>query len=103
MIQYERDDIKRDRMFQLYPDQDTRHLVEGYIDQGKEPGDFLEAVIANKLDDAVSHAVTLSYNLNTVAEILRWFHRYAPVQCWGSSDIYKTWVKRKGWQAWWED
>lgn len=72
----------------------AEHLHEGllnYVKHGIEPGQFLQSVIENDLEQAVLRADGAS--LITLKGTVLWLSMYAPSPCWGSKE------KRLAWQA----
>lgn len=68
--------------------------VKNYIEKGREPGCFLQAVLKNDLRGAVEKA-----DHNNKAALTDWVHALynnAPWQCWGSPAAYKVWVEKGG-------
>jgi hypothetical protein len=72
-----------------------KHLHEGilaYIEGGRRTGGFLEAVISGDLFEAAQRADFICSRV--LADIARWFVQYAPASCYGSREVYETWVKK---------
>ena len=83
----------------LTPDYDLvpPHLRNGmreYIQRGHVPGDFLQAVIANDLNDALSRADEISLVLLGV--LTTWLYNDAPGGSWGSRGIMAAWSRLGG-------
>ena len=67
-----------------------RSAVIKYVEDGQPVGDFLEAIISNKLvesfgaaDDSNGFAVRAYANL---------LYNHFPSGAWGSRDIYEAWI-----------
>ena len=71
-----------------------RRAVKVYIEQGRKPGGFLQAVICNLLMEALGRADETSRA--RLHDIVRFFYNEAPPECWGSLDRMKAWVRRGG-------
>ncbi len=73
--------------YYLLPD----HLREGmrrYVEEGLQPGGFLQAVLRNDFVDAVGHADAVSFlALYSIATFLL----ELPPQAWGSEAKVKAW------------
>ncbi len=83
----------------LTPDYDLvpPHLRNGmreYIQRGHVPGDYLQAVIANDLNDALSRADENS--MGSLGVLTTWLYNDAPGGCWGSRGIMNAWSTRGG-------
>ncbi len=83
----------------LTPDYDlvTPHLREGmreYVQRGHVPGDFLQALIANDLNDAYCRADEIS--LACLGVLTAWLYNEAPGGCWGSRGILHAWSRDGG-------
>lgn len=60
-----------------------------YIEKGIIPGDFLQAVISNKLVESYEKADnTNTFRMRDYADFL---HNSAPPECWGSVHIMDRW------------
>ena len=69
---------------------DIKESLDAYVHHGRPLGDFLEAVVANLLVDAISHADT--YNMTTIAAIAGYVYNRLPYNSWGSRAVYHCWV-----------
>ncbi len=83
----------------LTPDYDLvpPHLRNGmreYIQRGQVPGHFLQAVIANDLNDALSHGDEES--LIFLRVLTAWLYNDAPGGSWGSRGILNAWSRLGG-------
>ncbi len=83
----------------LTPDYDLvpPHLRAGmreYIQRGQVPGHFLQAVIANDLNDALSHGDDES--LLFLRVLMTWLYNDAPGGSWGSRGILHAWSQFGG-------
>jgi hypothetical protein len=70
--------------------EDMRESMTRYVEERKEPGGFLSAVIRNDLLDAVCRADR--HNLLLVKEYAQWFYNVAPAGCHGSPEKMKAWL-----------
>ncbi len=68
--------------------------VRRYIENGILPGDFLKAVICNKLKESFMFADDT--NLLRMQDIVSFFYNEAPIACWGSSKEMLAWATRGG-------
>ncbi len=83
----------------LTPDYDLvpPHLRAGlrdYIQRGQIPGDYLQAVMANDLLEAVNRGDTYSHGYLGV--LMAWLYNDAPGGCWGSRGIIAAWSRLGG-------
>ncbi len=70
------------------------YMQEGlaaYIDQGRQPGDFLEAVLCNDLRGAVQNAD--SQNILVLPAYVAFLYNEAPGNCWGTHDRVDAWLE----------
>lgn len=67
--------------------------IRRYVDEGVEPGDFLCAVIANDLKEAVGRAD--DENMANLPAFVDFFYNHAPSLCWGSSERMAKWIEAK--------
>jgi hypothetical protein len=70
-----------------------RAALERYVYNRIPPGDFLQAVLQNDLQRAVTRAD--SDNLKLLPLYVRWLYNVAPAPCWGSPARYEQWVLGK--------
>lgn len=73
-------------------------LLEGmnnYVQFGIPNGDFLEAVFANDLMGAMGRADE-QYSRPALHAICTWIYQYAPMDCRGSRENAKAWIKAGG-------
>ena len=73
---------------------DILDSIAGYVCDGIPLGDFLQAVAANDLREALGRADM--FNRAALFEIVQVFYNYAPAECWGERDNYKDWVLQGG-------
>ena len=71
-----------------------RHGVRRYIEHGILPGEFLRAVICNKLKESFMYADDT--NLLRMQDIVSFFYNESPLACWGSEEIMISWSSRGG-------
>lgn len=67
------------------------HMQESlsrWVEEGKVPGDFLQAVIRNDLRDAFGRAD--AGNLPLLQIYVQWFYNVAPMGCYGDGAL-STW------------
>lgn len=74
--------------------------VLGHILHGQRTGDFLAAVFANDLSQAVMRADPVS--LNALPALMRFLYNDAPTGCWGSRAAVDNWRYRGGLLGWHE-
>ena len=79
--------------YDLLPEH-TRGEVKRYIEHGVPPGDFLQAVLRNNLMEAFMRADDT--NIARMFDIVSFFYNEAPIDCWGSKENIKKWIKEKG-------
>lgn len=77
----------------LFPTWALAPLV-AWVEHGRDPGDFLRAVLANDLIGAVTMADDL--NLPLVAAIAVFCRGRLPHDAWGSSEKVQAWAERRG-------
>jgi hypothetical protein len=77
----------------LIPDY-MRGGIRRYIENGIEPGDFLQAVLRNDLRGAFERAD--GTNVNLIKEYIMFLYNYAPGGSWGSPENYEAWIKKSG-------
>lgn len=68
------------------------HLVRGldaHVNEGRQTGSFLQAVLCNDLREAVNRADDEA--LNALPAIVGWLYWEAPSQCWGSPEKVAHW------------
>ena len=68
--------------------------VQRYIEEGCPTGDFLKAVIQNKLKESFIHADET--NTRRMWDIINFFYNEAPGDCWGSQSKMMAWIERGG-------
>lgn len=78
---------------------DIRESIDAYVQTGRPTGDFLHAVLANDLMEAVGRADV--YNLEALPHICAYLYNDVPASCHGSYDTVKDWLerKRREWEA----
>ncbi len=72
---------------------DIRAALDRYAEHGLPVGDFLQAVLANDLMDAIGRAD--DYNRATLYDICCYVHNDMPSACHGSRQAYREWVAAK--------
>lgn len=73
--------------------EDMRESMMRYVEERKEPGGFLTAVIQNNLINAVCRAD--KHNLLLIKEYAQWFYNVAPAPCSGSPEKMSSWLGDK--------
>jgi len=68
--------------------------IKNYINHGRKPGDFLTAVIQNKLIQAIQTAD--STNIKNLQAYAMYFYWEVPSIAWGSEEKMKAWIDRNG-------
>jgi len=64
--------------------------IRRYIEDHIPPGHFLQAVICNKLKEAVMLAD--DENIRNLPAYASYFYNKAPIECWGSEEKMKAWI-----------
>jgi len=68
-----------------------RDAVLDYVNNGREPGGFLGAVLTNNLVEAFSRADHINTEaMRDWAHLLYW---ELPCDCWGSEEIVEAWIE----------
>lgn len=70
-----------------------REHAERYVDSGQPPGNFLQAVLENKLMEAALYADDT--NKHYLHDWAKWLYNI-PRAAWGSAEAVKTWIEHKG-------
>lgn len=68
--------------------------TQRYIENGILPGDFLKAVICNKLKESFMFADET--NLLRMQDIILFFYNESPLACWGSERAMLAWAAKGG-------
>ncbi len=71
----------------------VRYGMKRYMEERKRPGDFLTAVIQNKLVDAFSKADDI--NVLRMHDFVTFLYWEAPSTSWGSEEVMDAWCKSK--------
>lgn len=71
-----------------------RSGVQVYIETGRLPGHFLQAVISNNLSTSFGLADEISRE--RLFDIVSFFHNEAPGPCWGSVEKMHAWAAQDG-------
>ena len=66
--------------------------MNNYIKKGWNPGQFLTAIFANDLWEAVNRAD--DDNIYLIPTYVSWIHIKAPMGCHGSYEIVNKWQKK---------
>jgi hypothetical protein len=72
---------------------DIRSALDRYAKDGCPVGDFLQAVLANDLMDALGRAD--DYNRETIWDICGYVYNEMPSGCHGSRAAYRDWIANK--------
>ena len=75
-----------------YIPEHCRDSLRAYIEVGQPVGEFLQAVIANKLSESVCRADDV--NILHLPAYVKFFWNDAPADCSGSRDKYQQWIER---------
>ena len=73
----------------------TRPGMKRWVEHGEVPGNFLTAVLENKLMQAVSYADPV--NIKKLPAYASFLFNHAPAGCWGSEKRVLEWAKSGGW------
>ena len=84
--------MKYDVNYSLIPAH-MRYGVEMYLEKGQRPGDFLLAVLENKLAESVARADNT--NLNHIIEWAKFLYIEMPATSWGSKEKVEQWIKAR--------
>lgn len=72
----------------------TREGARMWIENGVLPGDFLRAVLTNKLKESFMYADHI--NLARMFDIVSFWYNEAPADCWGSEEKVTKWFSHSG-------
>lgn len=72
--------------------EDMVESLELYVEHGRLPGDFLQAVLRNDLADAAARAD--EDNLHNLAAFAGWLYNECPGLAWGSAEKVAAWAGR---------
>ena len=67
--------------------------ITRYVERGIIPGDFLQAVIQNNLQNACGRAD--DENMANLPAYVGYFYNEAPADCWGSVGAMEKWSELK--------
>ncbi len=76
---------------------ETLRAIQDYVQLGVPLGDFLTAVIEDKLTEALGRAD--EENRARLYDITRLLYNYCPSDCWGSRETRQEWQRRGGLQG----
>lgn len=71
------------------------HLIWDYVIEGKSPGKFLEAVLANEFHEAVTSAEKY-LTIDQFKALSQYVHGSLPDECWRSRKNVNAWKKAGG-------
>jgi|TARA_Y100000310_G_scaffold309003_1_gene352677 hypothetical protein len=69
----------------------TLASIDRYINNKISGGDFLDAVFSNDLMESFARAD--EQNRQDMFEIVSYLYNHAPMECWGSREKVKLWLK----------
>lgn len=72
----------------------TKDSIDNYVQHGWHPGDFLAAVLCDKLTEAVLRAD--DDNRHDLVEIVGYLYNDTPRICHGDVDRVTNWLKKGG-------
>lgn len=72
----------------------TKDTIDRYVKYGIPTGHFLEAVLSNRLMEAIGRAD--EENLRDIKEICLYVYNDIPSSCWGSPQKYLDWIDKGG-------
>lgn len=81
---------KFERQYYRIPDS-TYETIVNYVVRGWRPGDFLTAVLSNRLMDAMARAD--ENNQTALKDICGFIYNQIPAWCWGSSEEVVAWIE----------
>lgn len=67
--------------------------IKEYVIDHRPVGDFLTAVLSNKLKEAYLYAD--DYNTEHMWHLVKYLYHNVPAVCWGSEEAYKQWTARR--------
>jgi hypothetical protein len=67
--------------------------ITRYVENHEPVGDFLKAVLSNKLKEAYMYAD--DYNTEHMWHLVKYIYSNIPSACWGSEEAYKRWTTPK--------
>lgn len=88
--------MPRDINYKMLPE-GLRGGMKRYIENGIKPGDFLQAVICNKLRESFARADFV--NSVRMYDIVEFLYGEAPSTCCGSVEIMNDWIEKGGLNA----
>lgn len=78
----------------MYIPERTKVQIDEYVQTGCPVGGFLEAVLSNNLMEAFARAD--EENCASMFGIVHYLYNKVPLDCWGSPENYKAWIKKGG-------
>jgi len=79
--------------YEMLPEH-MRAQTRAYVEHGQPPGDFLRAVLENKLIEAVH--IADSTNQEAIIKWAQWVYRGCPCEARGSVEAIRVWIQRGG-------
>jgi hypothetical protein len=73
--------------------QSTLDALSRYVKEGIPTGDFLRAVLENKLKESFAYAD--NDNLSSLREIVSYIYNKLPLACQGSPEKVTAWIAKK--------
>ena len=71
-----------------------RASARAYVEHGRPPGDFLRAVLENRLVEAVYTADAI--NQDAIVKWAQWVYIGCPAEAWRSTKAVEAWIARGG-------
>lgn len=74
--------------------ENAMETLRAYIDRGRRPGGFMEAVLSNNLSEAVARAD--ERHMIAIPAIVFFLYNEAPSGCWGTPERVRDWMHSGG-------
>lgn len=72
----------------------TKEAIDDYVEHGTPRGDFLTAVICNRLKESFQRAD--DHNLEAMQAIVGYMYNEVPLAAWGSEEKMDAWMAHGG-------
>lgn len=72
---------------------DTKDVIDNYVEHGLRPGGFIEACLANDLLGAFGRAD--EGNRTSLFEIVSYIYETVPISAMGSCEAVEAWIEKK--------
>ena len=69
-----------------------KESIDAWVESGRTPGGFLQAVLKNDLKESIGRADTDA--LDNLPHIVAYLYNDCPSACWGSNSNYTDWSLR---------